>query len=172
MKIQTQNFGDVELLNFTELSESDLHYALAMRNHPEIKKWMYNQQEITETQHLSFVEALKMDNSKCYFLVKQADVIIGSINFTKIDQVESSADFGLYANPFQLKTGAGRILEEVAVSYAKDNLKLSVLNLEVFVKNERAISFYNKIGFKQAGSCNLNDQVVLRMQKTVKEVDK
>lgn len=169
MNIQTQDFGKVELLNFTDLSESDVRYVLKMRNHPEIKKWMYNQEDITMTQHLGFIESLKIDNNKYYFIVKHAGMIIGSVNFININQVERVADFGLYANPFELITGAGRILEEVAVSYAKDYLKLSVLNLEVFEGNDRAINFYNKIGFKKTGFRNINDQVVLCMQKTIKE---
>lgn len=169
MNIQTPNFGEVELLNFSELSEGDARYVLTMRNHPEIKKWMYNQQDITEAQHSSFLETLKTDNNKHYFLVKQADMIIGSVDFIKIDQIEKTANFGLYANPFEVVMGAGPMLEEVAVSYAKDKLNLSALNLEVFEENERAISFYNKIGFKQIGTRKANDQVVLCMQKTIKE---
>lgn len=169
MNIQTQNFGDVELLNFTELPERDVRYVLEMRNHPEIKKWMVNQEDITQAQHLSFIEALKTDNSKHYFLVKQADMIIGSVNFTKINQIDGTAELGLYANPFERISGAGRILDQAATLYSKEKLKLSVLNLEVFEENQRAINFYNKIGFKQTGSHKLNDQVVLCMQKTIKE---
>lgn len=167
--IQAQNVGDVELLNFTELPESDVRYVLKMRNHPEIKKWMYDQEDITETQHLSFIEALKTDLSKHYLLVKQSGMIIGSVNFTKIDQVDGAADLGLYANPFERISGAGRVLDQAAISYSKNKLKLSVLNLEVFEENERAINFYNKIGFKQTGTRNLNDQVILCMQKAIKE---
>jgi len=167
MNIQVPNFGDVELLNFSELSKTDVNYVLKMRNHPEIKKWMYNQQDITEAQHFSFIEKLKTDISKEYFLVKQADKIIGSINFVQINQSEKMADFGLYANPFDDLKGAGRILEEVAACYAKDKLNLSVLNLEVFEHNERAINFYNKIGFKKTGSHKVNNHIVLCMQKTI-----
>lgn len=165
MNIQTQNSDVAELVNFTELSETDACFVLKMRNHPEIKKWMYNQEEITEAQHSNFIEMLKTNSTKNYFLVKQSDLIIGTINFTKIDRVKKTADFGLYTNPYNVKSGAGRILEKVAVCYAKNNLKLSVLNLEVFEKNERAINFYNKNGFKLTGRRAINDQVVLCMQK-------
>lgn len=169
MNIQTPNFGEVELLNFTELKKGDALYVLKMRNHPEIKKWMYNQEDITEEQHLNFLETLITDNTKHYFLVKKTDTIMGSVNFVKIDYLEKTADFGLYANPLEGITGAGRMLEEAAVYYARDKLKLAALNLEVFANNKRAISFYNNIGFKQTISRKVNDQVVFCMQKLIKE---
>ena len=165
MNIQTQNFGEVELLNFTDLSESDVRYVLKMRNHPEIKKWMYNQEDIILTQHLGFIESLKTDSNKHYFIVKQAGIIIGTVNFTKIDQHKKMADIGLYVNPFEVKKGKGQLLEEVAVFYAKNTLKLIALNLEVFKSNERAIHFYNKIGFEYTGSRKVNNQIVFCMHK-------
>lgn len=169
MIIQTQDFGKVELLNFTELSESDVRYVLKMRNHPEIKKWMYNQEDITMTQHSGFIESLKTDNNKYYFIVKQAGIIIGSVNFTKIDQHKKTADFGLYANPFEIIAGVGRTLEDVAISCAKNNLKLSALNLEVFENNKKVVNLHKKYGFAQTGTRKVNDQIVLCMQKIIKE---
>lgn len=169
MKIQTDHFGDVTLVNFKDLSKDDLRYVLKMRNHPEIKKWMYNQEDIIEDQHFSYIEFLKNDVTKQYFLVKQPGLVIGSINFTNIDCLNSSADFGLYANPLEFISGAGRILEETAMSYAKEQLKLSVLNLEVFESNQRAFNFYIKNGFQQTGNRDVKGQAVICMQKIIKE---
>lgn len=169
MNIQTQNFDEVTLINFTELSEDDLHYVLKMRNHPEIKKWMVNQDDITEAQHFSFVEALRIDTTKCYFLVKKSSDTIGSINFTHIDKQQKTADFGLYANPFHQVSGAGRMLEEASIAYAKKQLKLAYLNLEVFADNNKAINFYNKNGFIQVGTKTITNQPVYCMQKKISE---
>jgi len=157
------------LVNFTVISKEELRYILKMRNHPDIKKWMYNQEDIAEVQHFGFIEALKNDTIKQYFLVKQSGLVIGSINFTNIDGLNNAADFGLYANPFESISGAGRILEETALSYAKQQLNLSVLKLEVFESNQRAFEFYIKNGFRQTGNRDVMGQTVLCMQKIIKE---
>lgn len=169
MNLTTASFGEVTLINFTDLSEEDALFVLKMRNHPEIRKWMYNSKEISETEHLRFIEFLKNDTSKHYFAVKQGDAFIGSINFTKVDDMKKTADFGLYANPFVALTGAGRILEEVAANYARHTLNLNYLNLEVFAENQRAIAFYQKNGFVQIGIKTINNHAVWCMQKVIKE---
>lgn len=169
MNIQTQNFGEITLINFTELSEDDLRYVLKMRNHPEIKKWMYNQKDITEQQHFSFVDDLKRDTTKHYFLVKKSSDTIGSINFTHIDNPSKTAKFGLYANPFQQISGAGRMLEEVSIVYARQQLKLEFLNLEVFEENKKVINLHKKYGFTQVGMKTITNQPVLCMQKKISE---
>lgn len=169
MKIQTDHFGEITLVNFTDLSKDELRYILKMRNHPDIKKWMYSQENITETQHFSYIESLKNDAAKQYFLVKQPGLVIGSINFTNIDCLNNSADFGLYANPFESISGAGRILEETALSYAKQQLNLSVLKLEVFESNKQVINLHKKNGFQQTGNRDVMGQTVLCMQKIIKE---
>jgi UDP-4-amino-4,6-dideoxy-N-acetyl-beta-L-altrosamine N-acetyltransferase len=169
MQIQTLNFGEVTLLNFIDASRDELLYLLKMRNHPDIKKWMYNQEDISEQQHFDFVEKLKSDELKKYFIVKQNQSIVGSINFININQAERTADFGLYANPFASTPGAGRILEEIAIQYAQDVLKLKYLKLEVFEQNARAINFYEKSGFTKTAEKLINDQNVLCMQKQVQE---
>ncbi len=167
MQIDTQNFGQLTLLNFTDASRDDSFCVLKMRNHPDIKKWMYNQEDISEQQHFDFVEKLKSDALKKYFIVKQNESIVGSINFININQTERAADFGLYANPFVSITGAGRILEEVAIQYAQDILELKCLKLEVFEKNIRAINFYEKNGFTKTAEKRINDQCVICMQKRI-----
>ncbi len=167
MHIQTPNFGEVTLLSFTDASKEELLCVLKMRNHTEIKKWMYNQENISEHQHFNFVEKLKSDENKKYFIVQQNENTVGSVNFTNIDSAESAADFGLYANPFASISGAGRILEEVAIQYAQDVLKIKYLNLEVFEQNTRAINFYEKNGFIRTAEKQINGQRVISMHKRI-----
>jgi len=85
MKIKLTKFGEIELLNFIDMTHDEKLQVLKMRNHPDVKKWMYNQNDIDLNDHLNFVEALKASKEKQYFVLKQDSQIIGSINFTEID---------------------------------------------------------------------------------------
>ena len=163
-KITLEYFGEVEMHDYINLNLDEQILVFNMRNHPEIKKWMYNQDDILEDAHLRFIQNLKNDSERRYFLVKQHQNIIGSINFSQIN-LYNSVTFGLYTNPFEQLKGAGRILEAVAVYYAFRELGVSKLNLEVFSDNERAINFYKKCGFKLIKTRQMNNKDILCMEK-------
>ncbi len=163
-KIILENFGEIELCDYVNLSVDDKVLALNMRNHPQIKKWMYNQNDISKASHFDFIKSLKNNENRCYFLVKQKENVIGSINFSQID-LNSSVEFGLYTNPFVSLKGAGSILVAAASYYACAELGANKLKLEVFSNNERAIDFYKKCGFKLIDSIEVNNQNIFVMEK-------
>ena len=58
---------NIKLLNFIDLKLEEKEMILKWRNHPEIRKWMYNQDEIKLEEHLSFIESLNTKEDKFYF---------------------------------------------------------------------------------------------------------
>jgi UDP-4-amino-4,6-dideoxy-N-acetyl-beta-L-altrosamine N-acetyltransferase len=135
-----------------------------MRNHPQIKKWMSNQDDIPETSHFNFIKNLENIVDQRYFLVKQHKSIVGSINFSKVD-LSSSVEFGIYTNPFAQLKGAGSMLEAVASYYAFIELGVNKIKLEVFSNNERAIGFYKKCGFELINTKKVNHKDIFCMEK-------
>ena len=87
---------NVELINFTDLSKDEKEMILAWRNHSDVKRWMYNTEDILLENHLSFIETLLNKKDKLYFLVKSDEKYIGVIDFTNITTID--CEFGLYAN--------------------------------------------------------------------------
>jgi UDP-4-amino-4,6-dideoxy-N-acetyl-beta-L-altrosamine N-acetyltransferase len=170
-KIILEDFGEVELCNYVNLNADNKTLVLNMRNHPEIRKWMYNQDDILEDAHLRFIQSLENDIDRRYFLVKKHSNIIGSINFSQID-LHDSVEFGLYANPFESQKGLGAILEAIVTHYAFKELGVNKLKLEVLSNNERAINFYKKYGFKLIDARKVNNKDMLYMEKikTLEEV--
>ena len=51
--ILLENFNEIELCNYTTLDQDDVFLALEMRNHEEVRSWMYNQNHIPLPEHLS-----------------------------------------------------------------------------------------------------------------------
>ena len=135
-----------------------------MRNHPEIKKWMKNQCDISKESHLSFIQNLQSNIDQRYFLVKLNYKVIGSINFSQID-LHNSLESGLYTNPLENLKGKGRILEAAASHYAFEELSVKKIKLKVFSCNERAINFYQKYGFEKLTIEKVDDKKMLYMQK-------
>ena len=159
-----EKFGEVELYNYVNLSEDDKTLVLNMRNHPEIKKWMYNQTNIVKKEHIKFIKFLESSVDRRYFLVKHKSKIIGSINFSEIN-LHDSAEFGIYTNPFLQFQGAGSLLESAASEYVFSELKLKKIKLEVFSDNKKAINFYNKCGYEFINVKKFNNQNTMCMEK-------
>jgi UDP-2,4-diacetamido-2,4,6-trideoxy-beta-L-altropyranose hydrolase/UDP-4-amino-4,6-dideoxy-N-acetyl-beta-L-altrosamine N-acetyltransferase len=163
-KVILQKLGEIDLCNYVNLNKNDKALVLSMRNHPEIKKWMHNQDSISDKIHFKFIESLEGQADRRYFLVKQKNNIIGSINFSEIN-FENSVNFGIYTNPFVQIKGAGRLLESAASQYAFIELGVKKIKLEVYSDNERAINFYKKCGFNLIDTKKVNHQGIMCMEK-------
>lgn len=131
--------------NFIDLTDEEKKEVLKWRNHPEIRKWMYDKREISLQNHLTFIENLKNDKSKFYFKIGD----FGVINF-KIKK--DFAEIGLHKNPE--KKGVGNILMQKIIDYGFNELKLKKLILYVYEDNLKAINLYKKFNFKESDKKN------------------
>ncbi len=163
-KIRLDKFGEVELRNYVNLSVEELALILNMRNHVQVKKWMKSQGDISKKEHIEFISNLENETSMLYFLVKHKNNIIGSINFSQIS-INNSVEFGIYTNPFARFKGMGSVLELTASQYAFVELGVKEINLKVLSKNERAINFYKKCGYKIIEKKEIKHNSMIYMKK-------
>lgn len=125
--------------------------VLDIRNHPEVRRWMYTDHRIAWGEHLQFIDSLSLSSSQSYWLVYDAADILGSVNLAHISMQHGHAYVGIYANPGCEKQNKGKHLLGALKQIAFETLKLHTLKLEVLVKNRRAIAFYEKNGFEKEG---------------------
>ncbi len=93
--------------NFVNLDDELLRQICQWRNAPEIRKFMYNKEEIPLENHLNFVLSLKERDDVAYWLVRDGEEHIGVTNLTDISIEESSAELGYYMLPSKLNSGLG-----------------------------------------------------------------
>jgi len=161
----------IQLLNFIDLGQKEKEMILEWRNHPEIRKWMYNQEKIKLEEHLNFIDSLKSRNDKLYFLVKKQDEYIGVVDFLDLDKKEIF--YGMYANPYSKILGIGRILNEISIDFAFNFLKAKKLKLEVFEDNFQVRNLHKKYKFKEVSQKYVNSKKVICMElKNEKEYAK
>lgn len=137
-------------INFTELTQEQSHLVLSMRNHPDIAQWMYAS-HITPSSHTQFLQHLSQDHSKRYWLFKEDSQYIGVGSLTRINIAHKHAYLGVYINPFCGSKSKGMRIMEFLESFARNELALHTLHLEVLSHNERALRFYKKCGYIQEG---------------------
>ena len=152
---------NIKLLNFIDLNMEEKEMILKWRNHPDIRKWMYNQDEIKFEEHLNFIDSLKLRKDKLYFLVKKEDDFIGVIDFTQLVNKES-VHMGIYSNPNI--NGNGKILLNKIIDYSFNNLKVKRVFSEVFAENDKAHNLYKKFNFKDISEKIVNNKKVICME--------
>lgn len=158
--------NDIEFHNYIDLDLDDRATVLEMRNHEDIRKWMYNSNIISEKEHGSFIDSLEEDPSRSYFLVKQYQQIIGAVNFSKSPNSES-VDFGIFSNPLVNIKGSGILLESAASEFAFNVLGAKKIKLEVLESNSKAISFYQRQGFTLVNSKKIKNKNIISMEKVI-----
>jgi len=151
------------LIDFVDLTLEEKKEILNLRNSKEIKKWMYNTDDISLDSHLKFINSLNFNASKQYLMIKKDNGFIGVIDFI-FDYQKSEVFFGLYANVYQKIAGLGRILEEVCIKYTFDIMNMKKLKLEVFSENKKALNLYKKFNFKSTGKKIINEKEVICME--------
>lgn len=164
MKINLAKYGEISLVSYVDLTDAEKLKILEVRNHPDIRKWMYNQEIISTPSHLNFIDSLKSSRMKQYFFVKKSEKWIGVLYFINIEPILSEAEFGLYANPFEITPGIGRILEMASIQYAFETLNLNKLKLEVFSDNKQVVNLHKKYHFEYVGEKVVGEKKVLCME--------
>ncbi len=128
----------IKLLNFTTLTNEEHQLVLAWRNSQNVSRYMHTK-SITLKEHFAFVDSLKHNHQKSYFLVEDDGNYIGVIYLV-------DTFLGLYANPKRKKVGD--LLLQQIITFAFDVKKLFSLKAEVFKENLSAVKLYERFGFK------------------------
>lgn len=131
------------------MNEGDLERVLSWRNHPEVRRYMYTQHEISLEEHTRWFARASQDPER-HLLVFEIDAT--SQGFINIHQIASGgiADWGFYAAPDAPK-GAGRALGQAALRYAFKAAGLYKLCGQALAFNERSIRFHLSLGFQREG---------------------
>ncbi|OCL83440.1 MULTISPECIES: UDP-4-amino-4,6-dideoxy-N-acetyl-beta-L-altrosamine N-acetyltransferase [Arcobacteraceae] len=161
LKIELDEGKSITLHDFIDLSLEENNLILEWRNNPEVRKWMYNQHIIKLEEHLNFIENLKINKDKLYFLLKKDGDNLGVIYFVDINSEFSY--FGFYGNPNSV-SGIGRVLEETSIKFAFDVLKVNRLKLEIFENNIKVINLHKKYKFKEVDRKIVNNINVICME--------
>ncbi|WP_309109535.1 UDP-4-amino-4,6-dideoxy-N-acetyl-beta-L-altrosamine N-acetyltransferase [Pseudomonas sp. Q2-TVG4-2] len=131
------------------MGTADLERVLAWRNHPDVRRYMYTQHEISLDEHTRWFTKASQD-PKRHLMVFEGDAV--PLGFINIQEVAAGgiADWGFYAAP-DAPPGTGRLLGQAALIYAFTEAGLHKLCGQALAYNERSISFHQNMGFKQEG---------------------
>ena len=129
--------------DFTTLNQTELEMILTWRNDTRINLF-FKKQTVSAKEHFDFVEELKSDTSKKYFLVLEKENPIGVVNFVDINKEE--CELGLYQAP-NVKNH-GKILLQSILEYALNTFKLKRVKACVYNQNKKAMKLFLSFDFR------------------------
>lgn len=127
--------------------KADLIFVLEWRNHPDVRRFMYNQHEIALLEHQQWFERTLEDPKKHLLIFEVNHQSLGFVNFSETGS-GGIAEWGFYAAPDAPK-GSGRQLGHVALDHAFNQLKLHKVSGHVLAYNERSLQLHKTLGFRQ-----------------------
>lgn len=131
------------------MTGNDLSMVLAWRNHPEIRRYMFNQAEIGADEHRQWFEAASSDPNRHLLIFEPSAEALGFVSL-RVGTHPNVADWGFYVAP-QAPRGTGRTLGRCALDHAFGTLALHKVCGQAIEFNSRSIEFHRALGFTQEG---------------------
>lgn len=141
--------SETNLSSIRLMTEGDLEQVLFWRNHPNVRRNMYSQHEISLEEHSRWFYLALQDPGRHLLVFETNRTPRG---FFQINQISGGgvADWGFYAAPDAPK-GTGRALGEAALQYVFETLRLHKLCGQAVVFNEPSIHLHLSLGFQREG---------------------
>jgi UDP-4-amino-4,6-dideoxy-N-acetyl-beta-L-altrosamine N-acetyltransferase len=125
----------------------DLPMVLTWRNHPEVRRFMLTQHEISLREHTQWFHSALQDTTRRLLIVQENDTPIGYVQFSGVAP-GAIADWGFYALPDAPK-GTGLKIGTSALDHAFGQLKLHKVYGQAISSNKASICFHERLGFKR-----------------------
>lgn len=129
------------------VTAEDLPMLLAWRNHPDVRRFMYNQHEIHHEEHQNWFAKVSQDPSRAALFYIEGNTPLGFCQFTTY---QKRADWGFYLAPDAPK-GTGKRLGKAALDFAFLERQWQKVSGEALGYNKPSIKFHNKLGFTEEG---------------------
>lgn len=138
----------LKLVNFlTQPLESQIA-TLEWRNSEQVSRW-FQIKNIELDTHKKWLESLKNNNPRCIaFFIEYMGKFVGVTYFHSIDYSKKETDWGIYIYDIDLRgKGIGTEVLDQALDYARNEMKMNQVFLEVLSENHRAQKVYENAGF-------------------------
>lgn len=131
------------------MTSADLEAVLSWRNHPEVRRYMYTQHEISTQEHAAWFERTNADAQSHLLIFELAQIPAGFISF-KEHARGAIGDWGFYLAP-EAPRGTGYQLGLEALEHGFIALGFHKVCGQVLAYNERSIAFHERLGFQAEG---------------------
>ena len=131
------------------MSEGDLEAVLAWRNHPDVRRFMHNQYEISLDEHRGWFSRCAEDPTRALLIAEAETGLLGFVQFSGVHG-DGVADWGFFAAPGSPR-GTGRRLGGAALEYGFSELGLHKICGQVLDFNTASLRMHQALAFREEG---------------------
>lgn len=134
------------------IAAEDTERIVKWRNEERVRRNFIYQADFTKEGHENWMRTKVASGEVVQFIIceKESKRPVGSVYFRDIDRENKKAEYGIFIGEADAAgRGYGSETARLAVSYAKEVLKLHKLLLRVFADNIGAVKSYQNAGFVQ-----------------------
>ena len=122
-----------------------------LRNHPDVRRFMYSSHEISAGEHDSWLASLSGNARQQVFVVCLDERVAGIVSLNAINATHRTADWAFYLDPALQGQGLGSLVEFWLLDHAFETVGLHKLNCEVLESNQAVVKMHRKFGFAIEG---------------------
>lgn len=140
---------DIELRN---LQQKDLNYMLEWMNDQDITRNFqvdFSSKQIEDLAY--FIENSQSNTYKHFAIIDKNDNYLGTISLKNISLKNKNAEYAIVLRKNYIGKGVAKDATNIILSKAFEEYGLNKVYLNVLEDNQRAIKFYENVGFKYEG---------------------
>ena len=131
------------------MCQDDLDMVRNWRNHPDVRKFMYTNHEISADEHSTWFSKATCEPKRHLLIYELQNQPMGFINLHQISD-GGIADWGFYLAP-DAKPGTGAKMGLCALDYAFTTADFHKICGQAIAYNERSSNFHLKLNFRKEG---------------------
>lgn len=132
------------------MRENDLECVLSWRNHPDIRRFMLSQHEITHCEHRCWFDRASRDVTRALLVIEENNQKLGCVIFSGV-QKNATAEWSFYSAPGN-PSGTGKKICAIAINCAFRELGVHKIAGQVLEFNHASIRVHQRLGFTQEGN--------------------
>lgn len=146
--------GIIAKLRFVDITTCDaatLEGVRELRNHPQIRRFMYTTHEISALEHASWATGLADDIERRFFVVFSDNVIAGTTNWSSRGQKPGDLYWGFYVNPDLTGHGVGTAMLTQFLEMVFSDGQTERIIGEAREDNAASRALHKRLGFVEQG---------------------
>lgn len=133
------------------VEQRDINLIYEWRNADHIRHFMNNSEEIPFEAHYQWFESLKTEKSRIVKLCLYKEKPIGLVQFSKIDQMNKTCEWGFYIGDQTCPPGSGKAMGFLALDFIFHEVQMRKVCAKVLEFNSKSLSYHKKLGFYEEG---------------------
>lgn len=121
------------------------------RNSSHIRPFMNHDRMIPLEDHCKWMDSTLQDTSKLVKLCLYQEKPVGLVNFTRLDRLNGTCEWGFYIGDQSCPRGSGKAMGILALDLIFQDEQMRKVSAQILEFNQKSLSYHQRLGFTEEG---------------------